>query len=1086
MAFTLHTSNRTEHLLAHLGAVIAAKPLGHIFAKEIFLIQSQGMERWLLQGLADQFGVMANYEFLFPNKFFNQITEQVCAGDTLKPDTFARERLVWDVDAVLADIVSERDEVFPEVLTYCQTCYGEQKRFQLAQQLTQLYDQYQIFRPHLMDDMCPEHWTLKVWQRTLARLQRSQSTPIKHIGQIWQQLIDALNAAPQGTIKDLPERLSVFGIHSMPLVFVQVLQALAKHIDVHLYVSQPTEGYWADIRSKAEVKTDKLRRAVIGSAAMQDSSAAVQVLDEGLHHPLLSLLGQQGRDFHQLLIENSFFDWEFDSFSQASDGLLGLSSLARLQHDILTSSRTEPPDNGLLDDSVVCVSCHSRMREIEIVKDFVLGQLQADSTLQLRDIVVMAPNITDYQPYIEAIFGEIELPYAVADKSPKQGNQVYSTLQAILDVISGRFTWRDVMSLLERPIIQSLLELNERDLEQLQQWVDQAQIRWGKSASHISSLCLPAIDINTWEWGLAQMMRGFAMQGQTISIEGSQAQLLAKLDWFVRDHLFVWSDQVKHTHTVNAWGRWILSIIEQVFDRQDYEVQSLLNTVAQLQSTGLLQHTQSYPLATITTWLDAAITERKTSQGFMAGQLTFCSMLPMRSIPFQVVAVLGLNEGEFPRQDKRPSFDLMAHDFQLGDRSVRVDDRYQFLEVLLAARQTLYLSYVGQSQRNNQAIPPSVVVQELFDELGVDAAKNTTLYPLQPFGRQYFDTDSPLNTYDESIKTSAAAIYRAAADDSAAAEETGVKQSAWLSLPLSIPEYTQTEIDVSDFLAFAKHPYQWFIKKRLGIRLSGVDSLTPGHEVFSLDTLSRYQIEQEILTGILSGQSSAELHKQLRESGRWMAGSLGELRLNNTIEQVMPVAGHILGLKMDFTAKPFSVETQCGHYSVTGELSEYYGVSFIMARFATLKPKDYIPAALVSSITQQPVYLFGKNKDNSPDMRVFDGCELPLQQWLKAYVDAHTAPLHYLPELGWAWLEKYHGAQISKKPEAERHMSAQNGAATMYKNMLGQGFNDWMQDDHFKRLAEGQTFTDIWDPKTLHNSVELLADIFHLIKEKRA
>jgi exodeoxyribonuclease V gamma subunit len=570
------------------------------------------------------------------------------------------------------------------------------------------------------------------------------------------------------------------------------------------------------------------------------------------------------------------------------------------------------------------------------------------------------------------------------------------------------------------------------------------------------------------------MMQGFAMQGQTLSIEGSQAQLLAKLDWFVRDHLFVWSEQAGQQHSLAAWGQWLKGIIEQVFAPEDYEVQSLLATVAQLQQVAVTQHTRHYPLATITTWLDAAITERKTSQGFMAGQLTFFSMLPMRSIPFKLVAVLGLNDGEFPRQDKRPSFDLMANDFQLGDRSVRVDDRYQFLEVLLAARHTLYLSYVGQSQKTNQVIPPSVVVQELFDELGVDATKNTQRYPLQPFGRQYFAPDSELYTFDESVKTSAAAIHH------------NHQNSAWLTLPLSMPAYTQTDIDINDFLAFAKSPYQWFINKRLGIRLKGVDTLTPGHEVFSLDTLSRYQIEQEIFAQIIAGQATADIHQQLTESGRWMDGRLGELRLSHTIAKIMPVAEHVLGLQMDFTPQPLAIDTHFGHYRVVGDIADHYGASFIMARFATLKPKDFIPAALVSGLTKQPVYLFGKDKDNRTDMRVFDACELPVQQWLKAYVDAHTAPLDYLPELGWMWLEKYHGTQISKKPEEERQLSARNGAATVFKDMLGQGFNEWMQNDNFKRLTEGQTFADVWCTKTQHNSVTLLSDIFHAVKEKRS
>jgi exodeoxyribonuclease V gamma subunit len=126
----------------------------------------------------------------------------------------------------------------------------------------------------------------------------------------------------------------------------------------------------------------------------------------------------------------------------------------------------------------------------------------------------------------------------------------------------------------------------------------------------------------------------------------------------------------------------------------------------------------------------------------------------MRAIPFKAVCLLGMNDGDYPRRSPRADFDLMGLPgmSRPGDRSRRDDDRQLMLEALLSARQVLYVSWSGRSVRDNSEQPPSVLVSQLRDEIDLLWGKGTaegltTVHPLQPFSRAYFEAGSGLQTY---------------------------------------------------------------------------------------------------------------------------------------------------------------------------------------------------------------------------------------------------------------------------------------------------------------------------------------------------
>ena len=937
--FILHSSNKTENLLAHLAAVLHSAPLASPFAKETFLIQSQGMERWISQQLATEFKVWGNFEFLFPNRFFSSLTKRIDAE--VDNSTFDRKIMLWRFETLLRNL---DNATFTPLRHYLSGENSTLKRFQLAQQLAQIFDQYQIMRPSLLtawqNDQLLYGTETEQWQQALWRSITS-ATGTHHRGSVWQKIISKLNAAETGSfVEQLPERISVFGLNTMPPLFLALLQALGKHCQIHFFLLNPAQTYWADLHNK---------RQLIKNAKPEEHG-----------HALLATLGQQGREFQALLLEQSEFELEFDSFEPVA----AINNLQQLQNDILDNRPHQTKLEN--DDSISIHSCHSRMREVQVIKNQLLDTLERDSTLELRDIVVMAPDIQLYTPFIASTFTDIQ--HAIADQSLQISNSVLDTFLRFLRLSQGRFGWQAVLDLLEQPVVYKNFGLSETDLELIQHWVNETHIRWARSAEHKQQLGLPATSENTWQAGLDRLLMGYAIADDEdfvngilpySEIEGSSAQALGGLCHFIQ-LLCKANTELSQAKTLLEWSKQLFQyadmlLVKDHFDTsKQFERQQLNELITEL-SEGLVNiHRDTVEIEVIVTWLETTTTERKSSTGFLRGQLTFCSMLPMRSIPFKVIALLGLNEGEFPKIDRHPTFDLLAQYYQKGDRSRRADDRYQFLEVLLSARQQLIITYIGQSISQNETIPPSVVISELLEILESDyqLSNLVVIHPLQAFSPRYFSNDKTLFSYVESDCQIA---------------------SAFQVKPPIIPPWWQgeifqepvTTIDLNELFAFYRHPQKYFFQRQLGITLNGIDAKTEEREPFSIDGIDGYQINQRWIAERLNNQTSSVA--KLQAQGIWLSGAPGTIEFEQREHFISEFSKVIKAKNLGEAQIGISLDIQIGQYRLIGKLDNIHANGSLFYRYAKLKGKNLIHAwlhhLLINQIQEQPTFLLSEDQD---------------------------------------------------------------------------------------------------------------------------
>ncbi len=936
--FILHSSNKTENLVAQLGVVIETLPLTSPFAQEIFLIQSQGMERWLSQQLSQQFKVWANYEFLFPAKFFSSVAQKL--DKKLNDLAFDRHKITWRIENVLRELNGE--DVLP-LQQYLEGENSDLKRYQLAQELAQLFDQYQMMRPDLLAtwqdnkllyDTAAERWQKALWRDITAQIGS------QHRGALWQKVINQLLDADENFYADkLPERVIVFGINTMPPLFLAFLHGLSKHCQLHLFLLNPSQDYWADIPSKrARLKQEPEEQ--------YDS------------HPLLSSLGQQGREFQALLLEqNLTVKFELDDFEAVENPVTVLNFL---QNNLLNNEAVKVELKS--DDSIQIHACHSRMREVEVLKNQLIHALENDKNLELRDIVVMAPDIQHYEPFISAVFHDIH--HTIADRSLRLSNHALDIFIRFLHLSQSRFGWQSVLDLLAEPTVHTHFDLSETDLDLIRHWVLETQVRWGKSGEHKAELDLPNLDANTWQAMLNRLFMGYAVGNdrdfvQDIlpypHLEGSSALALGGLHDFLQ-LLFEANDNFKTAQSLNSWRLCLFDYVEILLANADAlerrQVNELLDELPD-QLTHLSN--DSVALQVIISWLESRVEERKSSNGFLRGQLTFCSMLPMRSIPFKIIALLGMNDGEFPKIDRQPTFDLIAQHFRKGDRSRRNDDRYQFLEILLSTRQQLILTYLGQSQNHNEKIPPSVIISELLDVLRETyGVENLTIFhPLHSFSRRYFDgSELYLRNYSKRDFETANA----------------------LNLPKSSPEKWWAEklppaaekvIELSDVFSFFKNPQKHFLRRQLAVRFKTLNHVIDEREPFELEQLEKYNVQNAWLKSHLQGEKVSV--ERLKAEGLWISGVLGDLEFEKQNTEIGAFAEKILTKNLGERIEDEVIDFYVNGIRLTGKLSNRYENGSLLYRYTSLKGKDFISALLhhlvVNQISPQTTYLFSHNKE---------------------------------------------------------------------------------------------------------------------------
>ncbi|MCX5883970.1 MAG: exodeoxyribonuclease V subunit gamma [Deltaproteobacteria bacterium] len=951
-------ANHLEDLRQVAVEWIRRRPLKPL-ENELFLVQSNGMAQWLKLALAenDGCGISAAVETLLPARFLWNAYRAVLGEEAIPRESpYDKDRLTWRLFQLLPSLLKE--DCFAPLAQYLSDDHDLRKRYQLACHLADLFDQYQVYRADWLEDWTdgfdrirnvggepvemPEKqaWQAELWRRIQQSIHSNQrGNSRSNLHRRFLKAAEALAKRPAG----LPRRVIVFGICSLPKQALEALHAVSRLSQVMVCVHNPCRHYWADIIEDRDLL--RIERPRHPRKAQMPPDLNPERLHQHVN-PLLAAWGKQGRDYMGLLYAYDRPEVYRENFAEidlfrdvvpdgSKAGLLPQVQQAILDLQPLPASfenkQRIDPDDG----SIRFHLAHSRQREVEILQDQLLSFFAGIPDLKPRDIIVMTPDIDVYTPHIEAVFGNVRphdaryIPFTIADSPEREGVPFLQALDKLLHLPDSRMAVSDVMDLLEVSAFGERFGLAEADLPRLRQWIEGSGIRWGLSAEQRMGFGLPAdLEQNTWLFGLRRMLLGYAVgagqpwQGiepydEVSGLEAALVGPLADVLGTLERHWRVLAQPAK----VENWCRRILDLSRDCLlpvDSPDRLTQGRLEAVLEkwlnaCRDAGL---DEALPLTVVREVILGAMQESGISQRFLAGMVNFCTLMPMRAIPFKVVCLLGMNDGQYPRSRPPLDFDLMAApgSYRPGDRSRREDDRYLFLEALLSAREKLYISYIGRSVRDNSVQMPSVLVGQLRDYLasgwrprnllaGSDSAASETgtklldqltcRHPLQPFSKAYFQPNRNLGRNfgrssgrDLGLFTYAHE-WREILDPQTARASESPLPGDLLPLPIEGP------LQLNDLIRFLKNPVQIFFNRRLKVFFNEIDITAEDQEPFALDRLAPFNLGAQLLAAGLAAESEKyreavyEEAERLRRAGCLPMKGFGELAAAELAEPVL-------------------------------------------------------------------------------------------------------------------------------------------------------------------------------------------------------
>lgn len=938
---TLHRAERADTLADTLAALLATPPADP-FAREVVAVPARGMERWLTQRLSTALGttggdgVAANIDFPSPARLVDEALS-AASGTTADDDPWHPSRVLWALLAVIDECVGEPwCGVLSRHLGHGSDDFRTGRRYATAAHLADLMRSYGAQRPQMLLDWADgrdtdgtgaplaEHllWQPELWRRLRERI--GSDSPAQRLDAACARL-----RAEPGVV-DLPERLSLFGPTRLTTVQLAVLSALGAGRDVHLWLPHPSPAMW---QALAEIPP-RLRRAD------DDSALAVR-------HPLLAALARDVREFQMRLSVLGAVDVHHPSDEPAGT-LLG-----RLQADI-RAGRAPVAGSASADGTVQIHACHGPTRQVEVLRESLLHLFRDDPTLEPRDVIVMCPDVETYAPLVHAAFGQgvdghpgHGLRVRVADRALRRTNPVLAVVATLLDLADARVTASQVLDLAAAPPVRRRLRFTDDDLERLQEWTVATGARWGLAKGQRAAVGLADFPQNTFGTALDRLLLGVAAdesQSEWLSlalpfddVDSNDIDRAGRFAEYI-DRLHSVLHSLRGPKPATRWAADLARAVDLLTDVAPADGWQL--TQAHRELAAAVEHSgdAQLRLPDVRAMLASRLAGRPTRANFRTGELTVCTMVPMRSVPHRVVVLLGLDDEHFPRGTHIDGDDVTALDPVVGERDPRSEDRQLLLDALMSARDRVLLFHTGADPVTGAHRPPAVPLSELRDVVAVVTGSEphqvVRRHPLQPFDARNFRADAPF-----SFDTAALAGARAAARP-----DPEPPRSVGAACASLAPRAAAGDVDLAELVAFLTHPTQGFLRQRLGLRIPELDEDIADALDIELDGLARWDLGERMLEARLAGVDPADFRAAEWRRGTLPPAALGEQVLGDvtrTVEELVATCGPVHAGAAD--TADVVVDLGDGR-RLTGTVGGIHGTTIARSTFSRLAPKQRMTA----------------------------------------------------------------------------------------------------------------------------------------------
>jgi exodeoxyribonuclease V gamma subunit len=944
---TLYQSNRLSVLKSLLFEILQLHKSTNPLDSETILVGNAAIENWLTIALASEFKIMAGINFKSPSNFLWQLQQQQL-GSFAKDNLLDKSSLTWKIISIIDDYID--DDNFIALKQYIN--YGnhtELRKYQLAQSIAKLFVDYINYRPDLLIS----------WQNYGSKAIDSQENMWQPI--LWRSLKEKIDANNSDLIFNIlqPERLSttekpknifLFGINSLPKPILQAFYVLSETVNIHLFSYNPCSYYWGDNLIN--------RKKTKNIAPINDTSS----------HVILDTMGKLGRDYFNNLheLEVNIIDAFADDYQNTI--------LSNIQRDIykLQDSRktTEKYKFSATDDSLLFHSCHSQLRELQVLHDRLLNWFSKDANLTPKDILIVAPDINLYTPWIKAVFAKDKhtdityIPYSVCGAATKHLNDYASILLKLLMLNTARCTGEELLEILAVTAVRQKFAISYEDLTIIRYWINKLNICWGLDKNHRHNFLDIANDFNTWEFGIQRLLLGYAIPEvdgiyqQILPSElanGRTADLVGKLADFIATLKNI-ATSCPQQASISTWTNWLNNAIENIYLINDdaiefnVEVATILAKLAHNISSS--NYTQAIDKDVLNSYLTAELYNDTKKSYIPNGKLTFTNINHVSSgIPFKIVCFLGMNSADFPSYDTPVDFDLKAKNLRAGDELKKDQDKYNFMQLFVSAEQKVHISFIGQSINDNSIKMPSIAIEEIIDyfKLSFDVDKNKISkqnplmfkHALQPFSSKNF-------------QNIASNYFSYATNWQATNNQQQTDNTNIINL-----EQAPDSLTLKALISCFKNPVKYFYNRCLGIYFEDPEALLANSEPFNIDGLASYKLKQQIIEVLYNNQQISESNNLYKAAGMLPHYVFADCVIDNIItklDKILPWM-HELNVKLNNNISIDINFAEKSNLNITAEVTNFANGNLVFIHpVDKIKGKHIIEAWLahLCCCTQQP------------------------------------------------------------------------------------------------------------------------------------
>jgi exodeoxyribonuclease V gamma subunit len=982
---TYYSGNRLTLLADRLSKCLADHLPDDPLASQTVIVPNRDTAKWLQLQVSDRMGIAANLNFELPAEWHWKRIREIYP-DLPKVLLSDPEPLKWSLFSLLnePDVLKRFERLFNYVSEQSEEMRGT-ATLKLSRQLASVYDQYLIYRPEMIlkwdagkTGSGDEKWQAELWQLLTER---------------WNQRIDAPVSYHKAKLFEITEneyRRRETGQKSPVFMFnpgllsgsiVNFLKVFSANNPVFLFQNRVTENI-----------------SEVYDCSILNSLADETVSIDSIFQPIVSEENQ-----------------EFDEFDTST--LLG-----EVKNRI---TKNQPDDVGDTDFDRTAIqirSCHSPLREIETLHQFLLEQFEADPSLTPDDILVVTPDLVPYEKIIDAVFGIQEdgvpaIPYRTPLSGFGQSMQLSNAFLDFLNLLSSRFQFDDVLDLFQSKPILERYKISDSDASRIKEWLEDNYIIWGIDEAHRKEWEQPEQKTHTWKRAIRRIWDGDLIGDNLDEITGFDRYtgvetVTDRERWAVFNRYFNFlcdcRQELKNPKSAGHWcdllTRWASELFSDAVMREGSGtlLNSGLESLRSQFEASFIKEKISFKI--IRSEIESVLDKSSGQSARFTDGVTFSSMVPVRGLPFKLIAMIGLNEESFPRKQNAPDFDLMNQNPRITERDRKKEDKALFLESVMAAGKIHYCSYIGQSKVDNEHFPPSPIVNEWIDYLSRVTGKNPESW-VRYEAISGFSPNDFVNGKSYSNK-----YYRAM---QSAVSETANRKGGLQFNKQPDQKKEIANIELSDLIRFyTKHP-DWFLRNKFNARPRDPEE---ERDEFSLSALEKHQLFRQIFSWRLSGKSSDQIQPIVLESGLLPAGWGGSKIFNELADSVNTTLEVLGELNIEPEMSYVDINILLKDNSISGSIENYSNNEFVQVNPSSKRGGNLYKAWINHLVIQasgewesRQTRFICDLKKGKPKIIIFSPADNPVEiltELLHEYRDHTLKPMKFFPDVIYDYLEK--------------------------------------------------------------------------------